>query len=39
MSETKRLNWEFILGVALTMMADILVMYTIIMVVGIYAHK
>jgi len=38
-SETKRLNWEFILGVALTMMADILIMYTIIMVVGIYSHK
>ena len=39
MSETKRLNWEFILGVALTMMADTLMMYTIIMVVGIYSHK
>jgi hypothetical protein len=37
--ETKRLNWEFILGVALTVVADILVMYTIITVVGIYAHK
>jgi hypothetical protein len=39
MPETKRLNWEFVLGVALTVVADILVMYTIITVVGIYAHR